>query len=88
MPQGIRSHCPAGDLRGLPTGQPIYGGHLGGAVEPYEKLRRALRAEVNEDVWRSLYSTTSRAFDRPQSGKIAVKVINHYGDEVLKVFEV
>ena len=59
-----------------------------GADEPYDKLKRALRAEVDEAAWASLYSTTSRTFDRPKTGKIAVKVINHYGDEVLKVFEV
>jgi len=59
-----------------------------GADNPYEKLKRALRAEINETAWASLYSTTSRPFARPQTGKIAVKVINHYGDEVLKVFEV
>jgi adenine-specific DNA-methyltransferase len=59
-----------------------------GADEPYEKLKRALRAEIDEAAWSSLYSTTSRPFDRPEGGKIAVKVINHYGDEVLKVFEV
>jgi adenine-specific DNA-methyltransferase len=59
-----------------------------GAGDPYEKLKRALRAEVNEAAWTSLYSTVSRPFDAPETGKIAVKVINHYGDEVLKVFEV
>jgi adenine-specific DNA-methyltransferase len=59
-----------------------------GADEPYDKLKRALHAEVDEAVWASLYSTTSRPFDRPKTGKIAVKVINHYGDEVLKVFPV
>ena len=59
-----------------------------GAEEPYEKLRRALRAEIDEAAWNSLYSTTSRPFAKPESGKIAIKVINHYGDEVLKVFEV
>lgn len=59
-----------------------------GADEPYDKLKRALRAEVDEAAWASLYSTTSRPFDRPKTGKIAVKVINHYGDEVLKVFAV
>ena len=59
-----------------------------GADEPYEKLQKALRAEINEAAWQSLYSTVSRPFDRPESGKIAVKVINHYGDEVLKVVEV
>jgi hypothetical protein len=55
---------------------------------PYDKLKRALRAEIDEAAWSSLYSTVSRPFDPPASGKIAVKVINHYGDEVLKVFEV
>jgi adenine-specific DNA-methyltransferase len=59
-----------------------------GADEPYEKLKRALRAEIDEAAWQSLYSTTSRFFAAPESGKIALKVINHYGDEVLKVFDV
>ncbi|MDP1607622.1 MAG: site-specific DNA-methyltransferase [Rhodocyclaceae bacterium] len=59
-----------------------------GAEEPYDKLKRALRAEIDEAAWSSLYSTTSRPFAKPESGKIAVKVINHYGDEVLKVFEI
>ncbi len=59
-----------------------------GAGEPYEKLHRALRAEIDEAAWQSLYSTTSRPFDKPATGKIAIKVINHYGDEVLKVFEI
>ncbi len=58
-----------------------------GADEPYEKLKRALRAEVDESAWSALYSTVSRPFDKPETGKIAVKVINHYGDEVLKVYE-
>jgi len=59
-----------------------------GADEPYEKLRRALRAEVDEAAWSMLYSTVSSPFDTPEKGKIAVKVINHYGDEVLKVYVV
>lgn len=59
-----------------------------GADEPYEKLKRALRAEVDESAWSMLYSPVSNAFDAPETGKIAVKVINHYGDEVLKVYEV
>lgn len=59
-----------------------------GADEPYEKLKRALRAEIDEAAWSSLYSTVSRAFALPETGRIAVKVINHYGDEVLKVFKV
>jgi adenine-specific DNA-methyltransferase len=59
-----------------------------GADEPYDKLKRALKAEIDEAAWASLYRTVSRPFLKPESGKIAVKVINHYGDEVLKVFEV
>ena len=59
-----------------------------GADEPYEKLKRALRAEIDEAAWSSLYSTKSRPFEKPETGKIALKVINHYGDEVLKVFVV
>ncbi len=57
-----------------------------GAEQPFERLQRALRAEINEAAWSTLYSTVSRPFDAPSTGKIAVKVINHYGDEVLKVF--
>lgn len=59
-----------------------------GADKPYEKLKRALRAEIDEEAWSALYSTVSRPFDAPETGKIAVKIINHYGDEVLKVYEV
>ena len=59
-----------------------------GADEPYDKLKRALRAEVDEAAWSMLYATVSSPFDPPATGKIAVKVINHYGDEVLKVYEV
>jgi adenine-specific DNA-methyltransferase len=59
-----------------------------GADEPYDKLKRALRADIDEAAWSALYSTVSRPFPRPLTGKIAIKVINHYGDEVLKVFEV
>ncbi|NUP90468.1 MAG: hypothetical protein HUU25_11725 [Candidatus Sumerlaeia bacterium] len=59
-----------------------------GAGDPYDKLKRALRAEIDEAAWSTLYQTTSRSFDPPKSGKIAVKVINHYGDEVMKVYAV
>lgn len=59
-----------------------------GAEEPYEKLKRALRAEIDEAAWSSLYTTVSRPFAKPETGKIAVKVINHYDDEVLKVFQI
>ncbi len=58
-----------------------------GADEPYDKLKRALRADIDEAVWATLYSTKSRPFPKPDTGKIAIKVINHYGDEVLKVFD-
>ena len=58
-----------------------------GAKEPYDNLKRALRAEIDGAAWSSLYSTVSRPFTKPETGKFAVKVINHYGDEVLKVFE-
>lgn len=56
--------------------------------DKFERLKRTLRAEIDESAWDSLYATTSRPFDRPKTGKIAIKVINHYGDEVLKVYEV
>jgi adenine-specific DNA-methyltransferase len=59
-----------------------------GSNDPYKRLKTALKADVDADAWASLYSTESRAFDRPETGKIAVKVINDYGDEVMKVFEV
>ena len=59
-----------------------------GVDEPYDKLKRALRADIDEAAWSSLYSTVSRPFPKPESGKIAVKVINDYGDEVMQVFDV
>ncbi len=59
-----------------------------GDQEPYDRLKRALRAEIDEAAWSALYSTKSIPFDKPKSGKVAIKVINHYGDEVLKVLEV
>jgi adenine-specific DNA-methyltransferase len=59
-----------------------------GADQPYDQLKRALRAEIDEAAWTELYRTHSLPFDPPSTGKIAVKVINHYGDEVLKVYEI
>jgi len=59
-----------------------------GANDPYKALKTTLKAEINEDAWATLNSDTSRPFDKPQSGRIAVKVINHLGDEVMKVFRV
>lgn len=55
---------------------------------PYDKLKKALRAEIDESEWSKLYSATSQPFDPPGTGNIAVKVINHFGDEVLKVYPV
>ena len=54
--------------------------------DPYKSLKTTLKAEINREAWESLRSDTSRPFDRPESGRIAVKVINHLGDEVMKVF--
>ena len=59
-----------------------------GANDPYKSLKTALQAEIDEDAWATLYSDTSRPFARPVGGRIAVKVINHFGDEVMKVFGV
>ena len=59
-----------------------------GANDPYKALKTTLKAEIDPDAWASLHSDVSRPFDRPESGRIAVKVINHLGDEVMKVFRV
>ncbi|MEX2213638.1 MAG: hypothetical protein WD768_05895 [Phycisphaeraceae bacterium] len=59
-----------------------------GASDPYKALKTTLKAEINEEAWATLNSDTSRTFDKPAGGKIAVKVINHLGDEVMKVFRV
>ena len=59
-----------------------------GANDPYKALKTTLKAEIDVDAWASLHSDLSRPFDRPASGRIAVKVINHLGDEVMKVFRV
>ena len=57
-----------------------------GAGDPYKSLKTTLRAEIDPDAWATLNSDTSRAFPKPSTGRIAVKVINHLGDEVMKVF--
>ena len=59
-----------------------------GANDPYGALKTTLRAEINEEAWATLHSDTSRPFNKPKNGRIAVKVINHLGDEVMKVFRV
>jgi adenine-specific DNA-methyltransferase len=58
-----------------------------GDSDPYKQLKSALQAEIDGDEWESLYKTISRPFPKPSTGKIAIKVINDYGDEVMKVFE-
>ena len=59
-----------------------------GAADPYKSLKTTLKAEINADAWATLHSDVSRPFEKPKSGRIAVKVINHLGDEVMKVFRV
>ena len=59
-----------------------------GASDPYRSLKTTLKAEIDADAWATLNSDTSRTFPKPETGRIAVKVINHLGDEVMKVFRV
>jgi len=59
-----------------------------GAGDPYKSLKTTLKAEINAEAWETLNSDISRPFFKPKSGRIAVKVINHLGDEVMKVFKV
>ena len=59
-----------------------------GANDPYKSLKTTLKSEINQEAWATLKSDISRPFDKPKSGRIAVKVINHLGDEVMKVFRV
>ncbi|PID50056.1 MAG: site-specific DNA-methyltransferase [Proteobacteria bacterium] len=59
-----------------------------GANDPYKSLKITLKAEINQEAWDTLNSDISRPFDKPKNGRIAVKVINHLGDEVMKVYRV
>ena len=59
-----------------------------GMNDPYKALKTTLKAEIDRDAWETLHSDISRPFDKPKSGRIAVKVINHLGDEVMKVYKV
>jgi len=59
-----------------------------GAADPYKSLRTTLKAEIDAEAWATLNSDVSRPFEKPKTGRIAVKVINHLGDEVMKVFGV
>jgi adenine-specific DNA-methyltransferase len=56
--------------------------------DPYSALKTTLKAEIDQDAWETPHSDISRPFEKPASGRIAVKVINHLGDEVMKVFRV
>ncbi len=57
-----------------------------GAQDPYKSLKTSLKAEIDKEAWETLYRDNSRPFGRPSTGRFAVKVINHFGDEVMKVF--
>ena len=59
-----------------------------GANDPYKSLKTTLKAEINQEAWATLNSDVSRPFSKPKDGRIAVKVINHLGDEVMKVYKV
>lgn len=59
-----------------------------GANDPYKSLKTSLKAEIDQEAWETLYRDRSRPFQRPDTGRFAVKVINHFGDEVMKVFAV
>ena len=59
-----------------------------GANDPYKSLKTSLKTEIDQEAWETLYRDTSRPFPRPSTGRFAVKVINHFGDEVMKVFTV
>jgi adenine-specific DNA-methyltransferase len=59
-----------------------------GAHDPYKSLKNALKSEIDAETWETLYRDTSRPFARPSTGRVAVKVINNFGDEAVKVFSV
>ncbi len=59
-----------------------------GASDPFKNFKQTLKAEIDDEAWASLCSDISRPFDRPVTGRIAVKAINHLGDEVMKVIQV
>ncbi len=59
-----------------------------GGQDPYKRLKKALKAEINQEAWASLYSAVSQPFPKPSTGSIAVKVINDYGDEVVKICDI
>ena len=72
------------------TGEAFFVRHayFTGADEPYKQLQRALNSDIDAEAWEALYRTESLPFPKPETGKIAIKVINHYGDEVMKEYKV
>ena len=72
------------------TGEAFFVRHayFTGADDPYKQLQRALNSEIDAEAWEALYRTESLPFPKPETGKIAVKVINHYGDEVMKEYRI
>jgi len=46
----------------------------------------AASSGLDETAWAELNSTISRPFAKPEYGACAARVINHFGDEVQKVF--
>ena len=85
VPEVLRETCPDIPWRSIIFVRHAY---FLGAGDPCKALKTTLKAEINEEAWSTLRSDTSRPFDRPSSGRIAVKVINHLGDEVMKVFRI
>ena len=75
-------------LKGIPSDYFVRHAYFLGQNDPYKALRTTLKAEIDEEAWATLNKDVSRPFDKPVSGRIAVKVINHLGDEVMKVFRV
>jgi adenine-specific DNA-methyltransferase len=59
-----------------------------GQNDPYKSLKISLKAEIDQEAWESLNCDISVPFAKPSTGRIAVKVINHLGDEVMKVYRV
>ena len=72
------------------TGEAFFVRHayFTGEGEPYKQLQRALNSDIDAEAWEALYRTESLPFPKHASGKIAVKVINHYGDEVMKEYRI
>lgn len=53
----------------------------------YKALKKMLNNDIDAEEWEAAAGTLSHPFPRPYSNKIAVKVINHFGDEVMKIYD-